>query len=88
MHTTKYRSRLKTVITTPFGSFEFLVIPFGLRDASQTYQRLIDCVLRCLDICCSYGDNILIASKNEEKHRKHLEFFSRYVDAYALVVDA
>ncbi|CAE1265056.1 unnamed protein product [Acanthosepion pharaonis] len=32
----------KTAITTPFGLFEFLRMPFGLRNAAQSFQRLID----------------------------------------------
>ena len=38
----------KTAITTPFGLFEYLRMPFGLRNAAQTFQRFIDQVLRDL----------------------------------------
>ncbi len=63
----------KTAITTPFGSFEFLKIQFGLPKASQTFQRFIDSVLRGLDFYCAYVDDILIARKTKEEHIKHLE---------------
>ncbi len=39
-----YEDVPKTAITTLFGSFKFLGMPFGLRNASQTFQRFIDCV--------------------------------------------
>ena len=35
-----------TAITTPFGLFEYLYMPFGLRNASATFQRFIDHVLQ------------------------------------------
>lgn len=39
----------KTAITTPFVSFEFLAMPFGLRSAAQTFRRFINTVLRELE---------------------------------------
>ncbi|KRZ64132.1 Retrovirus-related Pol polyprotein from transposon, partial [Trichinella sp. T8] len=38
----------KTAITTPFGLFEYVRMPFGLRNAAQTFQRFMDEVTRGL----------------------------------------
>lgn len=51
----------KTAITTPFGLFEFPYKSFGLRNAAQTFQRFINEVLRGLDFCYEYIDDILVA---------------------------
>ena len=70
----------KTAIITPFGLFEYLKMPFGLRNSAQTFQRFIDHVLRGLDFCFPYVDNILIASTSEAEHLKHLTIvFDRLV---------
>jgi hypothetical protein len=36
----------KTTITTPFGLFKFPFMSFSLRNASLTFQRFMDDVLR------------------------------------------
>ncbi len=47
--------------------------PFGLRNAAQTFQRFIDEVFQGLDCVFAYIDDILVASKNSEQNKKHLE---------------
>ena len=61
----------KTAITTPFGLFEFMYMTFGLRNAAQTFQGFIDEVLQGLDFCCTYIDDILVASTCPEEHLQH-----------------
>ncbi|XP_018359737.1 PREDICTED: uncharacterized protein LOC108758981 [Trachymyrmex cornetzi] len=53
----------KTAIMTPFGMFEFKYMPFGLRNAAQTFQRFVNSVLQDLEYCYVYIDDILIASQ-------------------------
>ena len=62
----------KTAICTPFGSFEYLRMPFGLRNSSGTFQRLIDTRLRDFPFTSAYLDDILIASSSHEQHEKDL----------------
>lgn len=44
----------KTAIITPFGKFEFLRMPFSLRNAAQTFKRYLDQVLRPLPLVYTY----------------------------------
>nr|VZI27627.1 unnamed protein product [Spirometra erinaceieuropaei] len=62
----------KTAVTTPFGLFEFLRMPFGLRNASQTFQRFVDRVLRGLPFVYAYIDDLLVASSTTKEHMEHL----------------
>ena len=62
----------KTAETTPFGLFEFVRMPFGLRKAAQTFQRFIHQILGGLPFCYAYIDDLLIASATPEEHAWHL----------------
>uniref|UniRef100_A0A2S2P938 Transposon Ty3-I Gag-Pol polyprotein n=1 Tax=Schizaphis graminum TaxID=13262 RepID=A0A2S2P938_SCHGA len=69
----------KTAVTTPFGLFEFPVMCFGLRNAAQTFQRVINDILRGLDFAFAYIDDVLIASRDEMEHEKHVRtVFDRF----------
>ncbi|CAI5461314.1 unnamed protein product [Closterium sp. Yama58-4] len=61
----------KTAFRTRYGSYEYLVMPFGLCNAPPTF---LECVLRpLLDECVVvYLDDILIYSKNMKEHVEHL----------------
>ena len=58
----------KTAVITPFGLFEFVRMPCGLRNAAQTFQRFVDQVIRGLPFCFAYIDDLLIASPDPATH--------------------
>ncbi|XP_046484824.1 uncharacterized protein [Neodiprion pinetum] len=60
----------KTAFTTPHGHYEFNRMPFGLKNAPATFQRLMDLVLRGLqgiDLFV-YLDDIVIYARSLEEH--------------------
>lgn len=79
--------RPKTAITTPFGLFEFNFMSFGLRNAAQSFQRFIDEILRDLDFCFPYLDDILLASSGPEIHEKHLKLIFERLREHGVVVN-
>ena len=77
----------KTAITTPFGLFEFTKMPFGLRNAAQTFQRFMDEVTRGLDFVFVYIDDILIASTNALEHEVHLRLLFDRFRKYGVILN-
>ena len=76
----------KTAVITPFGLFEFVRMPFGLRNTAQTFQRFIDHVLRGLHFCYAYLDDLLVASSSPQEHLKHLRLvFQRLHDCGVVI---
>ena len=63
---------MKTAIITPFGLFEFMRMPFGLKNSAQAFQRLMNGVLGGLDRVFVYLDDILVASRDMEQHVEDL----------------
>jgi hypothetical protein len=63
----------KMAIITPFGLFEFLYMPFGLSDAAQIFQRLMDSLFREFPFIFIYLDDMLIFSRSRSDHLSHLD---------------
>ena len=77
----------KTGVITPFGLFEFLRCPFGLKNAPQDFQRLMDELLGEIPHVFVYLDDILIASVDEQQHLKDLEEVFRILDENGLTIN-
>lgn len=76
----------KTAISTPFGLFKFLRMPFGLRDAGQVFHRLMAAVVRGLNGVFLYVDNILVASADAAQHMRHLLALFKRLHENCLIV--
>lgn len=76
----------KTAITTPFGLFEFVRMPYGLKNAAQTFQRFMDEVTRGLPFIFVYLDDILVASRTPAEHEEHLRKLFQRLDEHGLVL--
>lgn len=66
--------REKTAFSVGSGLMQFKVLPFGLCNASATFERLMDCVLRGLTwkTCLVYLDDIIVFGKTFEEHISNL----------------
>jgi len=63
-----------TAITTPFGLYEWMVMPMGLRNSPPVHQRRVANALRELigKMCHIYLDDIIIWSNTIEEHERHV----------------
>ncbi|UYV73515.1 hypothetical protein LAZ67_10003901, partial [Cordylochernes scorpioides] len=69
----------KTAFVTNDGHYEFLVMPFGLKNAASTFQRIIQHILGELlwKGTCSFQDDILVYTKTWQEH---IELLSKVFD--------
>ncbi len=77
----------KTAIITPFGLFEFLRMPFGLRNAGQSFQRMMDKILVGMPAAYCYMDDILLASPDHSTHKEDLRMQLAALREYGLVLN-
>ena len=76
----------KTAVITPFGLYVFPRTPFGLKNAGQDFQRLMDEILGDLPRVFVYIDDILVASNTLEEHLADLKQVFETLAANGLVV--
>ncbi len=66
-------SKELTAFSTPLGHYQWNVLPMGLKNAPQKYQRRMDkCFEPYREFCIVYVDDILIFSKTFEDHEGHI----------------
>lgn len=67
-------SQEKTAFSTNRGHYEFLRMPFGLKNAPATFQRLMNRVLLGLigRICFVFIDDIIVFGQTLEEHNQNL----------------
>lgn len=58
--------------TTMFGSFEWSVLPMGLKNSPAIFQRNMAELLRELDYISGYIDDVIIHSRTVEEHVQHV----------------
>lgn len=70
----------KTAFSTDDGHYEFLRMPFGLRNAPSTFQRTMNHVLSGLqNKCLVYMDDVLIFSTSLQEHIESIRLvFDRF----------
>ncbi|WCJ21232.1 Retrovirus-related Pol polyprotein from transposon 412 [Euphorbia peplus] len=76
----------KTSFITPEGTYCYQVMPFGLKNAGATYQRLVNKMFKELNgkNVKIYVDDMIVKSKKAEDHAKDLEVVFKILREYNL----
>jgi len=64
----------KTAFTTPWGTFKYVKMPFGPKNAGATFQRAVDIAFakEIHDFLVIYLDDLTVFSKLDQEHLEHL----------------
>ena len=62
-------------------------MPFGLRNAAQTFQRFIDQVLMGFDFVYAYIDDLLVAKADVNEHEQYLRQLFQRLDYYGIAIN-
>ncbi|CAM5075851.1 unnamed protein product [Natator depressus] len=79
----------RSVFTSHLGLYEFNVLPFGLRNAPATFQRLVDGLLAGLgEYAVAYLDDVAIFLDSWADHLEHLQKVLERIREAGLTVKA
>ena len=82
------KSRPYCAFRSDFGFWQFCTLPFGAKNASKTFQRLINHVLRGAEgYCMSHVDDIIIFSNTWSDHLTHIHDVLSRLKAAGLVAN-
>ncbi len=75
-----------SALITSNGLFSYKVMPFGLRNAPATFQRLMTKVLGNLKGCAVYLDDVVVFSDTRSQHLERIRaLFSRLAEARLII---
>ena len=69
------RAREIAAFVTPTGFYQYTVMPFGMKNAPATFQRMIHRVIDGLEGCEGYIDDIIVLSDSWEQHLQQVKAF-------------
>ncbi|CAF3985539.1 unnamed protein product, partial [Rotaria sp. Silwood1] len=78
----------KTAFVTPFGLYQFNVLPMGLKNSPPTFQKVMTDTLRlCRSFSLVYLDDIIVFSTSFDEHLHHLERVLAALQAKNLILN-
>ena len=81
------RAREISAFVTPSGLYQYKVMPFGMKNAPATFQRMVNKLVRDIDGCEGYIDDVVIFSDNWSDHIRQIERFFQIMREAKLTIN-
>ena len=81
------RAREISAFVTPSGLYQYKVMPFGMKNAPATFQRMVNKLVRDIDGCEGYIDDVVIFSDNWSDHIRQIERFFQIMGEAKLTIN-
>ena len=81
------RAREVSAFVTPSGLYQYKVMPFGMKNAPATFQRMVNKLVRDIDGCEGYIDDVVIFSDNWSDHIRQIKHFFQIMREAKLTIN-
>ena len=81
------RAREISAFVTPSGLYQYKVMPFGMKNSPATFQRMVNKLVRDIDGCEGYIDDVVIYSDNWSDHIRQIKCFFQIMREAKLTIN-
>ena len=81
------RGKEVSAFCTPFGLYQYKVMPFGMKNAPATFQRMVNQIVADTEGCEAYVDDLIIYSDTWEQHMEQLRHLFEKLSEAKLTVN-
>ena len=81
------RAKEISAFVTPTGLYQYKVTPFGMKNSAATFQRMVKTVIRDLEGCEGYIDDVVIYSSDWTEHLKRIKAFFERISKANLTIN-
>ena len=81
------RAREISAFVTPSGLYQYKVMPFGMKNAPATFQRMVNKLVQDIDGCEGYIDDVVIFSDNWSDHICQIKCFFQIMREAKLTIN-
>ncbi|XP_072051590.1 uncharacterized protein [Amphiura filiformis] len=81
------RAKEISAFCTPFSLYQYRVMPFGLKNAPATFQRMVNNLVSDIDNCEAYVDDLIIHTETWPEHLAALDMLFRRLSEANLTIN-